>query len=921
MRSKKCRCKKIASINFFIFSFFIFLFSFVTPRAAASSYYTGDGGKGMSVTILQSNVSGLAENQNILPRMVEVGLDSNFSRFSAIETLDWQARDRVWKELESGRYGNNPAASRDFGNAIPTTHYAVITLARTATGYALQIQIARTADKITAASYSGNCTLAELENSIAVHRASLKLLQDMGVMLTAQAREELTRAAETNQINAQTALARGIDAQRQGTEVAALSYYFQAAAFDPSLFEAVNRSSILAANISSGNIGEDARNDIQWRKAWMDRLAETEKYFNSFFDNFFKTLPPLPYTLYYASDIKKLGETDYKTETLNLSGITTNLRASQAWALSVEQTLQSVQKSVKAVSDGLDATKRKNVWGLDKWPQQGAFNRSFFGKQVKNFTVVVELVNSRNQVIGRETFQTSGTYEFPVPLPRNSTKIQISEDERKTVNFSNVKANDITDSLTVRIASVNGTPAQTAARNGVLQIKAISKIDFESLRFMFSGGIIKGFVSSSFRTSQLVITDTVLGEPVTSIGDSAFSGNQLTSVTIGNSVTSIGNSAFANNKLTSVTIPNSVTSIGESAFSGNQLTSVTIGNSVTSIGNSAFANNKLTSVTIGNSVTYIGGNAFSNAGNKYINQGNRLTSVTIPNSVTFIGNSAFADNNLTRVTIGANVSIGDNAFWETSAKLFSSTVSHSSNGFAEFYEKNGKKAGKYTRPNTNSNTWEIDEATRKQWLAENPKEFRRQEAERKKEENLQNSGLDFSVWVGVGQGFNIGLHLPFYIDKKINLTHYFDFQTGITAFPGSSNDTQETELTITQLPVLAKYNLFWGTPNYAGLTLSPYGGIGINLKNSNNYVEQMSFLSFIAGFELGLQLYPLWIIDIFIGKKTWWPLTLFAGYQFNGDFSDTVYNINGEEFSCLLDRHIFYIGIRYFVPFKKRVTR
>ena len=62
----------------------------------------------------------------------------------------------------------------------------------------------------------------------------------------------------------------------------------------------------------------------------------------------------------------------------------------------------------------------------------------------------------------------------------------------------------------------------------------------------------------------------------------------MTNVTIGNSVTSIGERAFEGNQLTTVTIPNSVTSIGESAFSSNQLTNVTIGNGVTSIGKGAF---------------------------------------------------------------------------------------------------------------------------------------------------------------------------------------------------------------------------------------------------------------------------------------------------------------------------------------------
>ena len=75
-----------------------------------------------------------------------------------------------------------------------------------------------------------------------------------------------------------------------------------------------------------------------------------------------------------------------------------------------------------------------------------------------------------------------------------------------------------------------------------------------------------------------LVTDLVIPNSVTSIGNSAFYGcTGLTAVTIPNSVTNIGNCAFENcTGLTSVTIPNSVTRIGKQAFRNcSGLTSVT----------------------------------------------------------------------------------------------------------------------------------------------------------------------------------------------------------------------------------------------------------------------------------------------------------------------------------------------------------
>ena len=81
----------------------------------------------------------------------------------------------------------------------------------------------------------------------------------------------------------------------------------------------------------------------------------------------------------------------------------------------------------------------------------------------------------------------------------------------------------------------------------------------------------KSYINSSLGgIFGVQVEEYIIGENVTSIGNSAFSGcTGLTSVTIPNSVTNIGNEAFSNCKsLTSITIPNSVTTIGMMAFWG-----------------------------------------------------------------------------------------------------------------------------------------------------------------------------------------------------------------------------------------------------------------------------------------------------------------------------------------------------------------
>jgi hypothetical protein len=179
---------------------------------------------------------------------------------------------------------------------------------------------------------------------------------------------------------------------------------------------------------------------------------------------------------------------------------------------------------------------------------------------------------------------------------------------------------------------------------------------------------------------------------------------------------------------------------------------------------------------------------------------------------------------------------------------------------------------------------------------------------------LENSGINLAGWggglsaydghvSGGAGGAEIGL----------GLSRYFCLQTGFTIFEEEGklfSDSYKTKLRkVTQIPFLARLDLNLEFSAYPGEPIwkwafSAYSGIGKNFSSAGDVTLLSSPpLSFIAGVEIGA------------GGKLFGG---FGGYQFQHDFSATKYSYGGQNFSYNGSRHIWRVGMSWYIPFRRK---
>ncbi|MDE6791562.1 MAG: leucine-rich repeat domain-containing protein [Muribaculaceae bacterium] len=211
----------------------------------------------------------------------------------------------------------------------------------------------------------------------------------------------------------------------------------------------------------------------------------------------------------------------------------------------------------------------------------------------------------------------------------------------EVTNGTNSYSGDITIPDVVKY---NGKDLKVAGI-GTEAFKSCSQLDH-----VIVGNNVTTIGESAFRSSS--VEEVALGENVTSIRQSAFNGcSSLAKITFNDKLKTIADYAFySTTKLSEVNLPEGLESIGMYAFYGSGITSINIPSTVISLGSYCFCDAKsLTSVDFKGSMETIPFMAFSGT--------TGLASISIPPSVITIKNQAFSGSGIKELTRGDNVRV------------------------------------------------------------------------------------------------------------------------------------------------------------------------------------------------------------------------------------------------------------------------
>jgi hypothetical protein len=436
-----------------------------TNSETSEPLYTGDGGRGMRLAVLEPSMNGLtADEQRWMPLTIQGSIAGDFNRYSGMTIIDRQNYERVLTEQNLSMYGDFSEDDYIRIGYLTTTRYILWgNVTKTAGAYMLEFGVTDVETGERKASYPPKqVSSLALENLSAVKEATADLLEQMGVSLTSQGRQELLRPPATAVVQAETSLSRAISANRQGSIVEAMHYLSEAVSFDPQLTEASQRLAALNTRINVGDIGENIRNDIQLRNAWAKLLDDAIAFYNEH-----------PYVNVVYNTKPSVASVDYNRNTATIEF--------ECWLEVNEAGVKTVYNLLTALED----TGKIRTWDLWDKPNQlvnGRLNTGGYGYQ---FEAGAELLDDKGSFLGNAQTSINITWTNPNNISgfwngirekdfMELDRISFSVDSTYSLRFANVDADRISDGMTLRFTRAGRTV--WSASSGFVNVNALNTV-------------------------------------------------------------------------------------------------------------------------------------------------------------------------------------------------------------------------------------------------------------------------------------------------------------------------------------------------------------------------------------------------------------------------------------------------------------
>jgi hypothetical protein len=453
------------------------------PKEMVNADKPSSGNEGIRIAVLQPKGVNIPEDQEWLLAMVQSSLTSDFNRFSNMIILERQYLDTILEEQELSMDGNfSDVDYIKIGNLTNAQYIIAGSLTKTdKNSFMLDLVITNPETGERRASFGPkNYATSDIQGISAAKEAAYELLTQMGVEFSPVDRQNLYEVAQST-VSAETALSKGIAAEKRGaTLVEVMQYYYQAVDYDSKMMEAIDRLAEMNGKLTklsqpltvarTGNLRDDAQAEIaayrieeenkridgENREVWVKQLTDCENYFA----DFFKTANA-PLELVYSTNITRAGGIDMDNETMPLQFEAALLPLEKSWFRAAQQTIMAVRKE-------LIETGRAEAWGLADWPGNSVSRVSPFTDIRHNYDVSIALLDENENTIADTTISLYGGWNCIISNNKMVTFTPYYDSKIIAVLFSNVRVADITDTLSIRIVTINNQDAQIASENGVL---------------------------------------------------------------------------------------------------------------------------------------------------------------------------------------------------------------------------------------------------------------------------------------------------------------------------------------------------------------------------------------------------------------------------------------------------------------------